>query len=56
VAHAKSYVKAIDFSIVAAQKGFNIAEEAINFSKLGNDHTTEAERTKLPQRNVGYGT
>jgi hypothetical protein len=42
VAHVKSYVKAVDFSIVAAHEGFNIAEEAVNFSKVVHDHTTDS--------------
>ena len=42
---AQSCVKAIDYSIVAAQIGFNIAEEAINFSKVVEARTSEADLT-----------
>lgn len=42
---AQSYVKAIDYSIVAAQIGFNIAEEAINFFKVVESRTSEADLT-----------
>ena len=32
--HALAYVEAIGFSVVAAQKGFTVAEEAISFGEL----------------------
>lgn len=42
---AQSYIEAIDYSIIAAQNGFNIAEEAINFSKVAEARTSEADLT-----------
>ncbi|KAF8153788.1 hypothetical protein B0H34DRAFT_66608 [Crassisporium funariophilum] len=46
------YVAAIDFSITVAQKGFNLAEEAISFSEIledPRDDTSEIDRQKYLQ-------
>ncbi|KDR78018.1 hypothetical protein GALMADRAFT_138176 [Galerina marginata CBS 339.88] len=40
---AQAYVRAIDFSIMAAQHGFNIAEEVLNFASF-IDEGTEVDR------------
>ncbi|KAF8153758.1 hypothetical protein B0H34DRAFT_65685 [Crassisporium funariophilum] len=48
---AALYVQAIDFSIVASQQGFNIAEEAINFSQdLKEDSEEPDERTEIERQ------
>jgi len=48
--HAQEYVKAIEFSVIATQNGYNIATEALHLTEMSSDMSDIQTLTAGKQR------